>query len=70
MLLNDLKKDFKQLLLNDGLTVKAAAAIAEKHPAYMSMFYKYNVVAPVFLDIYEKLGYNIKIEYIKRDSDW
>lgn len=68
MLLNDIKKDYKIILATEGLTSKAAAAIAGKKPAYMSQFYNYNVVAPVFIDIMDKLGYDIKIQYVKREN--
>ena len=66
MLINDTTKDFKMLCIQNDVTQKMAAERAGISINYLSQIIARNHVDKMFVRLMEGLGYDIKIEYIKR----
>ena len=66
MLINDTTKDFKMLCIQNDVTQKTAAERAGISINYLSQIIARNHVDKMFVRLMEGLGYDIKIEYIKR----
>jgi len=66
MLINDTTKDFKMLCIQNDVTQKTVAERAEISINYLSQIIARNHVDKMFVRLMEGLGYDIKIEYIKR----
>jgi len=66
MLLNDTKKDFKRLCIDNDMTQTSIAEIAGTSKSYLSQILMRPHIDAWFVKIIEALGYDIKIEYVKR----
>ena len=68
VLLNeDLKKDFKLLCVNDGLKQKDVAEKAGLNATYIAQIFGSSVLKDSFVKLLEACGYDLKIEYIRRE---
>ncbi|MBR0277151.1 MAG: XRE family transcriptional regulator [Clostridia bacterium] len=66
MLLNDTRKDFKTLCIQNDVTQKVVAEKSGISINYMSQVIARDHVDKMFIRLMEGLGYDIKIEYIKK----
>lgn len=66
MLLNDTTKDFKMLCIQNDVTQKSVAEKAGISVNYLSQIIAREHVDRKFVDLLEALGYDVRIEYVKR----
>ena len=68
MVLNDFTKDSKILSVESGKTFTAVSEELGVGRAAVSIGLKGSIINKRFTSIIESLGYDIKVEYIKRDE--
>jgi len=68
MLLNNTTKDFKMLCIQNDTTQKAVAERAEISVNYLSQIVARDHVDKMFIKLLEGLGYDVKIEYVRREK--
>jgi len=67
MLKNNIEKDIKGLLIDENLTQLELAEKTGTSATYVSRLLKKNVpMNKMFVDLCEKLGYDIEIHYVKK----
>lgn len=66
MLINDTTKDFKMLCIQNDVTQKSVAEKANISVNYLSQIIAREHVDRKFVDLLEALGYDVRIEYVKR----
>ena len=71
MVKNDFNIDVKVKCLEERVTQAPLAEMVGTSPSYISRLINRNdgIVNKVFVDMLEKLGYDIRITYVKRESD-
>jgi len=71
MVKNDFNIDVKVKCLEERVTQARLAEMVGTSPSYISRLINRNdgIVNKVFVDMLEKLGYDIRITYVKRESD-
>lgn len=70
MLLNDTEKDIKKLIIDEGVSQKELADRLNTQKQYINRVIN-NTTQPIskpFMAILDALGYDVKIEYIKRED--
>ena len=68
MLKNDFKKDFKQALLDEDIHSKDIAERNGFSRAFVSAMWGKQIILPNFVKIWDSMGYDIEIKYIKRNN--
>lgn len=68
MLLNNTKKELKLSLLKQDMTQQMFADKWGKKVQFLAQVISGEVVKKSFIEMWEKLGYDIKIEYVKREE--
>ena len=71
MVKNDFNIDVKVKCLEERVTQAQLAEMVGTSPSYISRLInrKDGIINKVFVDMLEKLGYDIRITYVKRESD-
>lgn len=67
MLLNDFEKDVKHLLVDEELKKKDLSDRMGVSPQRISQILETAGVTGSFVRLVQALGYDIKVEYVKRD---
>ena len=65
--LNNFKKDFRIILAQEELNQSDVAEKTGKKQAYISVVTSGQIVKKGLVDMYEELGYDIEVRYIKRE---
>lgn len=68
MLINDTKKDIKRLCIDNDVTQTTIAERTGTSKSYLSQILMRPHVDAWFVKIIEALGYDVKIEYVKREK--
>lgn len=70
MIKNNLEIDVKVKCLEEGVTQAQLAAMVGTSPPYVSRLInkKEGLINKVFVDMLEKLGYDIQLTYVKRED--
>lgn len=69
MLINNTEKDIKNLIYEKGTTQTAIAKKRRKSLSQINLAIKNkNPLNKSFIEILETIGYDIQIEYVKRDE--
>ena len=66
-IINDFKKDFKRILLEDNIKQVDIATKTGKPTSYINTVPLGEVIKKGFVSTYEAMGYDIEIHYIKRE---
>ncbi len=71
MLKNNVEIDVKVKCIEEGLTQAKIAEEIGTSPQYVSRLIKSNdkIVNQTFISVMEKLGYDVKLTYEKRETD-
>ena len=70
MLISDVQKDVKKLCIDSGLSFTQLAEKSGTSKQYVSrLLGKGKVINPMIVKLVEELGYDIKIEYVKRGDE-
>lgn len=68
MLLNEFGKEMRSMSVVSGISKSQAAKEAGVSTGYATDVAKRRVVNPVFVKLCEVFGYDVRVEYVKRDS--
>lgn len=69
MLLNDFKKDANHLFIEEGKTKVSMAEKLGVPKQYINTYINSAAITKRYIELVEALGYDIKVEYIKRIAE-
>lgn len=67
MVLNDFRKDADHLFIDEGVTKTSIAEAMGVPKQSINAYMEYASINKKYVELIEALGYDIKVEYVKRD---
>ena len=67
MVKNDFKREIDHLLIDERITKREVSKRLGVFPQQISQIVSASIVSKRFVEMLDVLGYDIKVEYVKRD---